>query len=278
MNGKLKISVLDVGHGDFIYAESPFGHTLVIDCGSGDVIPSKFLSKVSTIDELQISHPHEDHFSDIVSLSKKTIRSFRCIPLGRFSDDAIAWRTQDKGKVRTLRELKAAISANNDAVPVGNGFDHTVYYPSNSDINFDDPNTASSVTTLSYGSFKMLFGGDMTSSGWEAMLQNPSFVSAIKGTTVYKVSHHGRDVGCSNELFDVISPRLCIISDKSIDSSNENTECVDWYCNRASGCRIVKADGTAEERQVLTTRNDGSIHLQIDNGGSWWCYKQTGWK
>jgi len=173
----LKISVLDVGHGDFIYAETPLGHRLVIDCGTGDVIPSNFLSQVSIIDELQISHPHEDHFSDIMALAKKTIRSFRCFSLNGFADEKIAYRTGDKQKVAFLRALKARLSPDNAAVTVGNGFQHTVWYPSK--IDYDDPNTASSVTTLSYGRFKMLFGGDLPKAGWDALLLNPQFASTI---------------------------------------------------------------------------------------------------
>src|SRR5713101_972842 len=110
---ELKISVLDVGHGDFSYVETPLGHRVVIDCGSGDVVPSDFLSKVSTLDELQISHPHEDHFTDIGGLAKKTIRSFRCPSLEGFSDDQIAWRTRDKKKIDILRNMQNSIAVNN---------------------------------------------------------------------------------------------------------------------------------------------------------------------
>ncbi len=48
----LKVAFLDVGHGDFIYATTPLGDNLIIDIGYGDVIPSKYLSNVSTISVL----------------------------------------------------------------------------------------------------------------------------------------------------------------------------------------------------------------------------------
>jgi beta-lactamase superfamily II metal-dependent hydrolase len=278
----LKISVLDAGHGDFVYAVTPKGHTLVIDCGSGEVVPSKFLSQVTRIDELQISHPHEDHFTDVCAIAEKTIKSFRALGVELFRDETIAWRSKDKAKVAALRKLAATLKADNAAVAVGDGFSHCVYYPQRTDIDVDDPNTASLITTLSYGSFKMLFGGDQTEIGWKKLLGNPSVVSAVKGTTVYKVSHHGRLVGRSPELMKLISPtlRLCVISDKNIDSSNEETECVAWYRNHVAeeGVNVIKPDGGTENRRVLTTRKDGSVHIRADSSGIWWCYRGIGWK
>jgi beta-lactamase superfamily II metal-dependent hydrolase len=259
----LKISVLNVGHGDFIYAETPKGHSLVIDCGfdDGDVSPAKFLSKLSTIHELQISHPHTDHFSEIAALSKKTIKSFRCPALDTFKDETIGWRNKDAAAIKALRTLAKTTTSDDGAVPVGDSFEHWVF-PARA-IDYADPNTASYVTILRYGEFKMLFGGDLPESGWDALLKEQKFVDAIKGTNIVKVSHHGRKEGCSTALFEKITPDLCVISDKSIDKTNENTVCTTWYSQRATG--VNWSDGTV--RKVLTTRSDGSIHIQTAGGG-----------
>ena len=47
---------------------------MVIDCG--DIVPSIFFNNKSEITELQITHPHTDHFDDIVDISSKTIHSY----------------------------------------------------------------------------------------------------------------------------------------------------------------------------------------------------------
>jgi competence protein ComEC len=101
---KLKICVLNVGHGDCIYVETPLGNNLVIDCGCGDTVPSEFLSSIGVrkIDELQISHPHTDHFDDIVNISRKNIGSLRCPSLDNFHDNVIGWSNQDHQKITTL--------------------------------------------------------------------------------------------------------------------------------------------------------------------------------
>lgn len=268
----LKISFLNVGHGDFVYATTPLGDNLVIDAGSGEVVPSQFLRNVSTISELQVSHPHTDHFDDIIGLATKTIKSFRCPSLTGFTDQEIGWKKSDKAKVAKLRQMKNALPVDNDAVSVGNGFVHTVWHPQNVDT--DDPNTASIVTTLSYMGTKVLFGGDLPSSGWESLLKNKDFINEISGTTIFKVPHHGRAEGCCDALFEYIQPMLCIISDKSIEKDNGNTASTAWYSARSAGCNVV---GSTVQRKVLSTRSDGSIFLSIDDKGDWRVYPNTKW-
>lgn len=272
---KLEVGILDVSHGDFVYAVTPTGDNLVIDVGTGDVVPSIFLKTINEISELQISHPHTDHFDDIVGISKKTIKSFRCPSLVKFDDQVIGWKKSDKAKIAALRELKARIKADNAAVKAGRGFSHTVYFADN--IDYKDPDTASAVTILAYKGVKLLFGGDLPASGWENLLKKSDFVSAVSGTNVFKVPLHGRQEGCCQALFDLkeFKPLLCIISDKSLEKDNKSTVAMDWYSKRASGCRIVGYDGP---RKVLTTRSDGSIFIKINEKGSCWVYPNTRWR
>lgn len=269
----LNIAFLDVGHGDFIYATTPLGDNLIIDMGSGEVVPSDFLSRVPTISEVQVSHPHTDHFDDIVDISKKAIASFRCPSLDRFSDRSMGWKKSDKLKIAKLREMQRTLAADDSAVAVGRGFSHTVWFPSN--IDYDDPNTASAVTTLSYAGVKILFGGDLPASGWESLLKNSNFVNAIAGTTIFKVPHHGRKEGCCEALFKKISPMLCVISDKPMGKDNKNTVATDWYTQRTLGCNIV---GAKEKRKVVSTRSDNSIFVKVDSKGTFWVYTNTRWK
>jgi len=273
----LKISVLNVGHGDFIYAETPLGNNLVIDCGNdgGDVSPSRFLEKVSKIDELQISHPHTDHFGDIIEISKKTINSFRCISLEKFDDEVIGRQNNDQDKINALRVLKEIIAPNNSAVSCDNNFWRSIFYPTN--IDYTDPNTASCVTILSYAGFKMLFGGDLPDSGWINLLKNVNFREAIKGVNVFKVPHHGRKEGCSSELFKYMSPKLCVISDKPIDETNKNTVATDWYAKHCTGINFTK-NGIITTRKVVSTRNDGSIFIEVYDDGKWSVYLNTTWR
>jgi beta-lactamase superfamily II metal-dependent hydrolase len=280
----LKISVLNVGHGDFIYAITPLGNNLVIDCGSndgGDVSPAQFLKNVHTIDELQISHPHTDHFGDIIEIGRKKINSFRCIPLEKFADGVIGWKNNDQDRINALRILKEIIAVDNNAICCNYNFEHSIFYPTN--IDYTDPNTASCVTILSYAGFKILFGGDLPDSGWINLLKNADFREAIKGVNVFKVPHHGRKEGCSSKLFEYFkynspqSPQLCIISDKPIDETNKNTVATDWYAYHSTGAKVTN-NGAVTTRKVVSTRNDGSIFIEVHDDGSWFVYLNTTWR
>ena len=268
--GELKISFLNVGHGDFIYCETPYKERMIIDCGSGEVVPSEFLKNISTIHELQISHPHTDHFDDIVGISKKNIMSFRCINPEMFADNLIGWRNNDQDKIKKLKELDKSTVTNNDAITIGSEFNHVIKVPK---IDSKDPNTASLITILSYKEDKILLTGDLPSKSWEEMLTDETFQNSIKGTTLLKASHHGREEGFYGGLFDFIKPTICIISDKPLDKDNENTDARDKYGKAikdgGGGLEFFKIiDGkSVGKRYVLTTRNDNSIFVKISENG-----------
>lgn len=264
------MSILNVGHGDFYYCETPHNENMIIDCGQGDVVPSKFLSKVATISELQISHPHTDHFDDIIDISEKKINSFRCPDPNIFNDKAIGWKKSDAAKIKKIKDLYTTIPTNNNAIKVSSDFEHWIWYPKSDSM---DPNTSSIITLLGYKENKILMAGDLLAEGWEEMLKNEKFENAIKKTTVLKASHHGRENGFCSKLFDVISPKICIISDKSLDKDNENTSVAEKY-NAAvkkggGGLEFFRiSDGVSVgTRYVLTTRNDKSIFLRFSDNG-----------
>jgi beta-lactamase superfamily II metal-dependent hydrolase len=108
---------------------------------------------------------------------------------------------------------------------------------------------------------KMLFGGDMETSGWEVLLNtNAQFRSAVAGTTLYFASHHGHSSGFSSALFNAMGtkPGLNLIS------VTEGDDCVDSnYSNNAQGVYFG-----SEQRFTLTTRKHGSIFLETDPTGN----------
>ena len=68
VNKPTELYVWDVENGTAIYAETPNGKNVVIDCGaSDDFSPAEYLkdSLAVSIDFLVISHPHRDHIKDL---------------------------------------------------------------------------------------------------------------------------------------------------------------------------------------------------------------------
>jgi competence protein ComEC len=272
---ELKLAFLNVSHGDFVYGVTPDGATLVIDLGTGEhLVPSAFLRNVPKISELQISHPHTDHFDDIIETSKKAFLSFTCPDVAGFSDEAIGWKKGDKGKIEKLRELQETRPSLPFLMCEPNGFIYKVWWPV--EVDPDDPNTASLVTILSYKGVTILLGGDLPARGWESLLTTKKdFIAAAATTTIFKVPHHGLADACCEPLLSWMAPKLCIISDKPLEKDSEDTAAAKWYEDRSRGCDVV---GYRGKRKVLTTTNDGSVFISVDEQGNLSVYPRTEWK
>jgi len=107
---------------------------------------------------------------------------------------------------------------------------------------------------------KLLFGGDLEESGWEALLQSsPEFRAAVVGTKLYFASHHGHKSGFSGALFKAMGnkPDVNLISVTDTDDSVDGS-----YSGNAGGIYF----GT-ERSFTLTTRTHGSIFIDVDDTG-----------
>jgi hypothetical protein len=102
----------------------------------------------------------------------------------------------------------------------------------------------------------MIFPGDLEKQGWQTLLRNPDFVEEIKKVNVFVASHHGRESGCCEELFDLgCLPAIVVMSDKGIQYESQAT--VPWYAARSIGMEY-----NGEPRSVFTTRRDGRIFIE----------------
>jgi beta-lactamase superfamily II metal-dependent hydrolase len=289
---ELKLWFLDVGHGDCSYVELPNGARMMIDCGCGeDHWPSKLLNyyKVNkdnpvpipnhpsgyALDNLVITHPHGDHIGDIEAIHDE-IGFF--LLTGNYSSfiDRIAVEEMDFRKrgqhvakkfVEVVKKYTGKYDVNEDRIFSAKP---TCIVTKKRFIEYEekmDLNELTYFVSVEIGGYKVLFSGDMTSSGVKKILASKnadSFTSFVKGTTILKVPHHGRDNGCSQELFDAfgVKPLLCIASDEILNEKNEGTSNIQWYSDRTSD-RKIKIDGELQDRKVLTTRKDKDIFIKI---------------
>jgi beta-lactamase superfamily II metal-dependent hydrolase len=125
---------------------------------------------------------------------------------------------------------------------------------------FDDENNLSLVSFISYGGLKIVFPGDLEKAGWKKLLEQETFRQELAGVNVFLASHHGRQSGCCEEVFNYCKPDIVIFSDKSKGFQTQET--VDWYANR---CKGVSYRGST--RKVFTTRHDGNIKLMANGYG-----------
>jgi beta-lactamase superfamily II metal-dependent hydrolase len=121
---------------------------------------------------------------------------------------------------------------------------------------FDDENNLSMVVFVHHPQVSILFAGDLEKAGWRRLLQNPAFGQELFKVHVLVASHHGRESGCCEELFELgWAPQIVIISDDY--KRYQTQETTYWYYLRSMGITFA-----GNQRHVFTTRSDGNIYIE----------------
>jgi beta-lactamase superfamily II metal-dependent hydrolase len=256
----MKIEIFDVEHGACIVATSPGGKRLMMDCGHNASKPWRpsVHYKGQHIENLVINNYDEDHVSDLVDLMASTNLAF----ISRnttVSANALAHLKAENGMGNGIARLKKWMDAV-EGRPSGGTPDldtmcHRYYYNSYPK-DFDDENNLSVLSIVECSGFKLVYGGDMETSGWEALITRNDVRSALVGTNVFVASHHGRNSGQCQSVMDLCMPQIVVMSDR--DKQFNSQETVQWYRGRCSG--INYANG---RRHVFTTRRDGNITINV---------------
>jgi beta-lactamase superfamily II metal-dependent hydrolase len=129
---------------------------------------------------------------------------------------------------------------------------------------FTDTNELSLVAFIKYNGFKILFPGDLEKAGWLALLKRPDSRAELYETNILVASHHGRESGYCEDVFNYFTPDVVVISDKPIVHETQRGMVPDYR-------RVVRKNGvrvrtTMKDRHVLTTRRDGWIQFTVQEG------------
>lgn len=283
--GHLDIVIFDVEHGNCAFVQTPSGETLMLDCGhTADFSPAEFIyindwTNEDKLEKLVISHPDEDHISDIertISLLKP--RRYQHPSL---TSEEVTKHLQPKPKTPLAHYHKITGYPRVSAYEFPNI--ETAHFKTR-EIKFDangrvDTNYLSVVTFISYNGVSVCFPGDITDEGLSSLLlskkmvNGKSFVDYIKETDIFVAPHHGRV--CEEDrhektvlslILNLMEPDTVIISDKTIEGQNENTAATGYYESYVP-TGLVFGQGTPFEktRRTLTTRNDGTIHIVVSH-------------
>ncbi|RZI42481.1 MBL fold metallo-hydrolase [Herbaspirillum sp. HC18] len=265
---KMQLEIFDVEHGACALLTCDDGKRMLIDCGhnaSTSWQPGTTLRRrgVKRIDMLTVTNYDEDHVSGLPNL---------------LDNVDVGWLWRNKSVTpETLKKLKSEdgmgpgidalvgmaqryTGGNGNASPEFPGVVARVFcnhYPK-----FDDENNLSLVLHLTIDGVGFLFPGDLEKAGWETLLkENAGFREAVKNTHVLVASHHGRENGICDDIFEKYGckPIWVVISDKGYKHDTQLT--VPYYKSKARGGSF-----RGEDRWVLTTRNDGTIIFWFDSG------------
>jgi len=89
----------------------------------------------------------------------------------------------------------------------------------------------------------------------------------LGGTDIFVASHHGREDGYNENIFNYCKPECIILSDTYIkhDTQQGMTQ---LYSSKIKGNGIVLNGNYQSPRGTLTTRSDGHIWIRIEENQS----------
>lgn len=261
----MEIKIFDVSHGFCAYLIADNRNVMLFDCGHNERTgfrPSEYLPRNGCrgIEHLIIQNFDQDHVSDLHNL-------LRILPVEvLYRNRSITPETLTAMKLETgplTSAMQAAIDLHGDYVtevqapPDFTGIEFECFcnnYP-----DYQDTNNLSLVSFVHFDGMGVVFPGDLERAGWLALLQNSNFRSHLSRVNIFIASHHGRESGYCEEVFDYCNPDIVIISDKEIVHETQKQK----YSQHASG---VPWNGGPERRYVLTTRSDGMITITKNIG------------
>ena len=253
-DGRLHLTVMDVGQGDAMLVTLPNGRTLMVDAGGvslrgdfdiGDRVlgPALRARGIVRLDYLAISHSDLDHIGGAASLVKDFKPSE--IWAGTFVNNhqpTLTLQATSERNRATWRWLQKG-----DRLDLG-GVELRVHHPPLPDwerqkVRNDD----SLVIELRYGEVSMLLTGDIGREVEKGLIPTLDLLP----TVVLKSPHHGSGSSSAQEFIDAIKPDVVVISN---GRGNPYGHPVPYVLER------YRVSGA----QVLRTDQDGQIELSTD--------------
>jgi competence protein ComEC len=277
MSEKCLVIFWDVQHGHATYVKTPNGRHLVIDLGTGnysenntEFSPLKHLKEkfgIKQLDFVRITHPHLDHFDDILNFDLMDPKVFHRPK--QISNDEVMEnvREKDRKKFEKYCEINNRYTTPIDtnsldyvAKPTNWGnLEIDTFMPVNcSKNNF---NNHSIFTVLKYAEIKIVIPGDNENCSFDELMQNKSFNESIKNSDVLLAPHHGRKSGFNSEFVKEVNPNLTVVSDGRFCDSSAN----DRYSKVSNGWLVHSRNkkGESKKRKCLTTNSDGVVYVEF---------------
>ncbi len=254
----MRLNIHNVGHGACISLHHENGNVMLWDCGhQGNNRPSTFLVErgIPEIHRFFVTNFDEDHISDLPDLRANLNIQILHRNTSISSEQLRALKLESGPISSAMGSMLDMLGTYTGGVPQAPpefpGVSFNVYWNEYL-TDFEDSNNISLVTILNCRNKKFIIPGDVERAGWLKLIENQSFCDDLRDVDVFVASHHGRENGYCEELFDICSPEVFVFSDSAIVHATQQT--ASKYAGRASGINF-----NGETRYVLSTRNDGEF-------------------
>ncbi len=264
-DGRLHLTVMDVGQGDAMLVTLPNGRTLMVDAGGvslrgdfdiGDRVlgPALRARNIVRLDYLAITHSDPDHIGGAASLAN----DFR---------PGEIWAGTFVANHEPTRQLQAASDRHRatwrwlqkgDRLDLG-GVELRVHHPPLPDwerqrVRNDD----SLVIELRYGQVSMLLTGDIGREVEQALIPTLDLLPIV----VLKSPHHGSGTSSSQPFIDAVKPSVVVISDgRGNPYGHPVPQVLERY--RRAGATVFRTD---QDGQIELTTDGRTIRSRTFTG------------
>lgn len=270
-----KFTLWDVEHGLSIWIQTPKFQHHCIDVGKNnenDFSPYHHMEKfhnVDKIDFLIISHPDRDHieglpnFIDVFKYPRVLYRNNSLPESYKYGDCENEYQKILKEFDRRYRD--PVDKSEDPRNPDFNG-GITVECFCNNYCDNMSKNDTSIVAFYEFKNYLFVMPGDIEPSGWSMLykLYENKISSIVKKVEVIILvaPHHGRESGYSQEMIDIISPNIVLISDKYGEQKTDAR-----YYEKPYGVRVVEEGRYSRTIKYISTKTNGRISFCIDDAG-----------
>ena len=264
-DGRIHITVLDVGQGDAILVEGDRGGRMLIDGGPD---PDRLIVELDArippwdrrIDVLILSHPHEDHAGGLPRL----VEAYR---IGQVYEPGMigpgpayrAFRADLALEARTPGLLSTGDRLRLDSI------DLRVLWPDRDAVARDPPDGGTSINNVSivllgtFGSQRFLLTGDI-----EQEIDPIILARGLPRVDLLKVAHHGSRTSSTDAFLDAVRPRVAIVS---VGAGNPYGHPAPETLARieARGASLFRTDRNGSVEATLDGR---TMTIQAERGGA----------
>lgn len=203
---------VDKGH--MVLVQFSGGFNMLVDCRCSPSRPSpcEYLkSKITTLDLVVITHPHQDHLTGLKELCEwfkpKSLwhngRYFRPDPV---YDDWSYYERLRNGNISYCTPVQVK---RGHRATIG---DSTIYVAGPAVPNLqgtqDDENNNGIILAITTGNSKVVLTGDTEEEQW-----NATDLAPLADAAIFLASHHGREDGFSERALRTIRPQRIVISE-----------------------------------------------------------------